>query len=340
MATMTRRRATLLPATPWTDGTWDEAAGILVVLAAAALLAWLCDTYPARLPAWAPWEFSWTQFLGAALAVWWYARGVARTPAAERPHPARQAAFGLGVASIYFVLLTHFEYAAQHMFFLNRLQHMVMHHVGPFLIALAWPGAALLRGMPVPLRRALGARWLGRAMGVIQQPALAAFLFAGLIGLWLWPPVHFRAMINPQLYDIMNWSMVLDGLLFWCLVLDPRPVPEARTSFAVRMVITILVMFPQIVMGSLITFSTHGLYDYYDLCGRLYPSIGALLDQHIGGTIIWIPSAMMSSIAFMLILNNVRIQEDKEDRQNRLMGVELPEDAGKRIVIAASWTGR
>ena len=44
---------------------------------------------------------------------------------------------------------------------------------------------------------------------------MAAVLFVGLIYLWLVPTVHFRAMIDPDLYAVMNWSMVIvDGILF------------------------------------------------------------------------------------------------------------------------------
>ena len=312
-----------------------ERIGLLVAVGAGALLWWLCMAHPARLPDWAPWEFSWTQFLAAVLGLWWYARGVALTPAMERPAVWRSVCFVLGVTVIYAVLLTHFEYMAQHMFFLNRLQHLVMHHLGPFLIALAWPGGALLRGMPAPLRRVLESRPLLRVMRGVQQPFLAGALFVGLIYLWLIPSVHFRAMVDPRLYTVMNWSMVIDGLLFWSLTLDPRPGPPARASFAMRMIVTVLVMFPQILLGATITFSTTSLYPYYDLCGRLFPSIGALLDQHLGGTILWIPSAMMSSIAFMLTLNNVRLHED------RMPAVEYDDDGKDHIeVFASRWTGR
>lgn len=314
-----------------------EWAGLAVALAATLALGWLCRAHPAALPVWAPWDFSATQFLAAVLALMWYARGVALSAPVARPAVWRQLCFVLGLGAIYAVLLTHFEYMAQHMFFLNRLQHMVMHHVGPFLIALAWPGEALARGMPAPLRRLLRARPVVAVMRVVQQPLLAGVLFAGLILLWLLPAVHFRAMTDPALYDVMNWSMVLDGLLFWCLTLDPRPLPEARCSYGVRMLITILVMFPQILVGSLVTFSTTSLYPYYDLCGRLFPSIGALVDQHIGGVIVWIPSAMMSSLAFMLILNNVRLHEDSLPPEP--FEEESPDD-GRITLSARSWTGR
>ena len=331
---MTARPASARARAAWPDIGRVELAGLLAALAAAVLLAWLSAARPADMPVWAPWEFSWTQFLAAILGLGWYARGVALADAGAAPNVWRQAAFVLGVVSIYAVLLTHFEYMAQHMFFLNRLQHMVMHHVGPFLVALSWPGETLYRGMPAPLRRVFDHPALHRAMRIVQQPALAGVLFAGLICLWLLPTVHFRAMIDRRLYDVMNWSMVIDGLLFWFLVLDPRPAPPARTSFAVRMIVTIAVMFPQIIAGSLLTFSTRTLYSYYDLCGRLYPSLGALVDQHLGGAIVWIPSAMMSSIAFMLILNNIRLNEEREAAE------ETDVDDAKNVVFASRWTGR
>jgi putative membrane protein len=315
-----------------------DSIGLVAVFAAAGMMWWLCTAHPALLPVWAPWEFSWTQFLAAILGLWWYARGVALMPANERPGIWRQASFVIGVLVIYAVLLTHFEYMAQHMFFLNRLQHMAMHHLGPFLIALAWPGEPLLRAMPTPLRRVVQSTAVGRVMHVVQQPIIAGALFVGLIFLWLIPSVHFRAMIDPRLYTAMNWSMVIDGLLFWSLVLDPRPSPQARTTFAVRMILVIAVMFPQIILGSTITFSSTSLYPYYDLCGRLFPDIGAILDQHIGGIILWIPSSMMSSIAFMLIVNHFRVHEDS------LPPVEFEDDDdpnNTRVqILASSWTGR
>jgi putative membrane protein len=317
-----------------------ERADLVIIgaaLATTVLLWWLCADHPSILPFWAPWEFSATQFLAVFLTVAWYVRGVIIAAPADRPPAWRQAAFFLGMAAIYTVLLTRFEYMAQHMFFLNRVQHMVMHHVGPFLIAVSWPGGPLVRGMPAPARRLIDSRPVGRVMRVVQQPFVAGILFAGLIVLWLQPEVHFRAMIDPRLYAVMNWSMVLDGVLFWCLVLDPRPRPEARSSYGMRLLITLLVMFPQITVGSDITMSTRVLYPYYDLCGRLYPSIGALVDQHIGGIIVWIPSAMMSSLAFLLILNNLRLQEDKLSAN----ALELEDiDDGRVRISASSWTGR
>lgn len=303
------------------------------VFALGGVLYWVSAYHPAQMPVWGPWEFSWSEYLAAALALLWFFRGLAHAPPEARPPIWRRIVFVAGVAAIYAVLQTHFDYMAQHMFFLNRTQHVVMHHIGPFLIALGWPGAMIARGMPRWARRIAESRPVGATIGVLQQPLLAAFLFVGLFYFWLIPSVHFRAMLDLRLYTVMNWSMVLDGVLFWCLVLDPRPKPPARISYGARMALAFGVMFPQILLGAVITFSQRDLYPFYDLCGRLFPSIGALYDQHIGGIISWIPPSMMSVIAVLLVLNMLRLHEEST--------TEKKNDASSDMAALASrWTGR
>jgi putative membrane protein len=303
----------------------------LVVGVLAGVLSWLCGSYPSRLPVWAPWDFSWTEFLAAILGLVWFFRGAAVLPLEARPPIWRRGSFTLGVASIYVVLQTRVDYFALHMFFLNRIQHLVMHHLGPFLIALGCGGATVKAGMPTPLARLLHGGWLRRGLAILQHPIVAPILFVGLIYLWLIPTVHFRAMLDPRLYKVMNWSMVGDGLLFWSLVLDPRPRPLARLSFALRAVLAVAVMFPQIALGALISFAGRDIYPYYAFCGRLFPSISAVTDQSIGGIVIWIPAAMMSVVALILVLNFMRLQEDRRER--------TPDEAAMDE-FARRWTGR
>ncbi|HVC16224.1 MAG TPA: cytochrome c oxidase assembly protein [Rhodanobacter sp.] len=316
-----------------------EVIDTLAVLAASVLLYWTCQTFPADLPFWAPWDFSWVEFLGAAFVSLWYLRGLAQMPPAERPRPWRRVVFIAGLLLIYAVLQTHFEYVAQHMFFLNRVQHVAMHHLGPFLIAIAWPAPPIWRGMPEPLRRVLMSWPIGRFMAVMQRPVLAVVIFVGSFFFWLIPSVHFRAMLDPQLYAVMNWTMVGDGLLFWCLVLDPRPSPPARVRPFARAIMGAVVMFPQIAGGAYIAFNRHDLYSYYDLCGRLFPSVSPLYDQMLGGIIMWIPPAMMSAISIILVLNMVRLNDENDERMRPK--VQEADDGRRRIRINASaWTGR
>lgn len=305
-----------------------------VIALAAVALWWLSRAHVAWLPVWAPWEFSFVEFLSAWLAIWWYGRGLALTPAAERPGPARRIAFFLGVAALYAVLETRFEFLAEHQFFFNRIQHVVLHHAGPFLLALSWPGETLMRGLPRVLSRAVRHPAVTGLIHLLQQPILAVVLFSGSFFFWLIPQVHFHAMIDPHLYALMNWTMLADGILFWCLVLDPRPRPPARVSFGGRAALAMVVMFPQILGGAMIAFNPHDLYGFYDLCGRIYPGMGALYDQTVGGLIVWIPPSMMSVIALLLVLNALRRAE------NKISATAVFDNNGERPTIdAAGWTG-
>ncbi|HET7307072.1 MAG TPA: cytochrome c oxidase assembly protein [Gammaproteobacteria bacterium] len=266
-----------------------------------------------------PYEFSPTVLLLCLVAVVLYVRGaIALARTGEAPAWPRSLAFLLGVALMYGVLQTHYDYMAQHMFFLHRLQHLVLHHLAPFLIIIAAPGAVMAAGLPAPLRaplRAMG-RFPPLRLGYrsIQQPAVAAVLFVGLIYLWLMPSIHFYAMLNVPLYNVMNWSMAVDGLLFWYVMLDPRTPAEGGLRYGWRLVILGLVILPQNAIGGYIAMSDHEIYHVYAICGRLWP-ISALTDQRIGGLITWIPAAMMSVVGGIVVLRRWMHEENATNRQ-------------------------
>lgn len=308
---------------------------VYAAIGALGVVLWWIDVYRAAdLPAFMPWEFAPLWYVAAALGLFWFVRGVIRLPAGERPAWWRQVLYVLGLGAIYTVLQTHFEYLAEHMFFLNRIQHIVMHHLGPFLIAVSWPAAPLMRGLPAPVLAVTRLAPVRLVMAVIQQPFIAAVLFVGLVAFWLVPAIHFRAMLDPLLYNVMNWTMVVDGILFWCMVLDPRGRPPARASFAIRAIVSIGVMMPQIALGAIIAFAKTDLYGFYSWCGRIYPSIGPYDDQQYGGLIVWIPAAMMSVVALLLVLDNMRRYDESKFK-------EMSSDEQRAMAAAASrWTGR
>ncbi len=280
-------------------GRTDDIVPLLALLGAGGALEWFDCVRPTALGVWGPYGFSWPIFLALSLPVILYWRGMSREPS-RRQSAARRALFLTGSALIFIVLQSHFAFLAQHMFTATRLQHLAIHHLGPFLIALAWPFDAMAAGLPRSLRAGPATR---ATLAFLQRPAIAGFLFVGLIYLWLIPPVQFRAMLNPGLYALMNWSMTLDGLLFWTLILDPRP--AARPGIPGRIVLAIAVQMPQVLLGGMIANIDRDLYPAYNLCGRIFPGIGPLLDQQIGGFILWYPAAMMSAVAVFILLRRL-----------------------------------
>jgi len=281
------------------------------LLAAGAAIAIACRYFPADLPFWMPWEFSWPVFLATALSLFWFFSGLAQLPRSERPSVWQQGAFVAGAISIYAVLQTHVDYYAQHMFVVHRAQHFVLHHIGAFLVAIAMPGQTIQAGMPDFLRPVFDSRPVRAAVDIIQHPAVAPVLFVGLIYLWLIPAFHTRVMLDLNLYDLMNWSMAVDGIVFWSLILDHRPRPPARLGFGLRALLVIAVEPLQMALGAILSLSSTDYYPVYRICGRIW-DIAALSDQHYGGLIIWLPSTLTSLAGMICVLVFMRLSEERE----------------------------
>jgi putative membrane protein len=263
-----------------------------------------------------PWEISPAVILCCVAALVLYIRGIRREVGCGVVRSRwRRASFSTGLTFIYISLQTHLDYLAQHTFWIHRLQHLVLHHIGPILVAWSAPWSSIAAGLPATGRAWWGMTVLRRPLQalyrVLQQPLLAGVLFTGLIYFWLWPSVHFRAMLSAADYNWMNWSMVLDGLLFWWLVLDPRSREEGATmSFGARIALVLLVMLPQLLLGAYLCLHNRILYDVYSVCGRLLP-ISPITDQQIGGLITWIPACMMSVAVTLILWRRWMVNDDR-----------------------------
>ena len=292
-----------------TAGNWYAFGALLLV---GAVIDLLCRYVPSELPFWLPWEFSWPVFLATSLILAWYWRGWhARAPVA-RPAGWRAASFILGLLSFYVVLQTHIDYLAQHMFFVHRWAHFVLHHAGAFFIALGASGPVLRAGMPSFLLPYVDARPVRRVVDFLQHPAIAPFLFVGLLYFWLIPTIHTRVMLDANLYDMMNWTMAVNGVMFWSLVLDSRPKPPARYSHLMRAAMILIIELPQMVLGAILSLSMTDYYSVYEICGRILP-MTALNDQHYGGLIIWLPGTLTSFAAMIVVLWTMRVNEEKAE---------------------------
>ncbi|HTV79935.1 MAG TPA: cytochrome c oxidase assembly protein [Steroidobacteraceae bacterium] len=262
-----------------------------------------------------PWEISWIAMATCCTALLLFFIGGRAIPLRSRPSIWRQLSFYCGLVLVYAALQTRLDFAAQHMFWVHRLQHLILHHLGPFLICLAAPWPTMANGLPWRCRPVLkqAREWppIRTAYRLLQQPIVAPVIFVGLIYFWLWPPIHFRAMLNAREYLGMNWSMLIDGMLFWWLILDPRSVEEgARCRFGFRIAIVLLAAPPQILIGAYLFLHLHVIYDVYAICGRLW-AVDPIVDQQIGGLITWIPTSMMSIVATLIVWRRWMYEDDR-----------------------------
>jgi putative membrane protein len=251
-----------------------------------------------------PWEFSPTLVALFMISAALFVRGTR----VRRVTKARQAFFWLGWAALYLSLHTMLDYYAERMFFTHRVQHLVLHHMGPLLVMAAYPGSVLRAGLPLSWRvklKRIGDAWFGQVLiGLLTNPILVPSLFVLLVIIWLIPSVQFFSMLDWRLYRLMNWSVVITGFLYWNLILDRRPCPPAAMSPGGRVISPILTMAPQMVAGAVIAFTERDLYPLFDLCGRAI-AMTAQTDQMIGGLTMWIPAALTEVIGLIVALRNL-----------------------------------
>ena len=268
-----------------------------------------------------PWEFSPTLVAAFVAAIVLFVRG----QRVHRVTGARQFLFWVGMALLYLSLHTRVDYYAERMFFIHRIQHLVLHHLGPLLIMAAFPGSVMRAGLPMAWRvrlrdflRTAGGRAL---VAVLTNKYFVPALFVFLVLVWLIPSVQFYSMLDWRLYRLMNWSVVISGFMYWNLILDRRPSPPAAMSPGGRVLSPILTMAPQMVAGAVIAFTESDIYPLFELCGRAI-AMSAQTDQTIGGLTMWIPAALVEVFGLLVALGTLMRLSGKgrlrpEDRQAR-----------------------
>lgn len=251
-----------------------------------------------------PWEPSPTlvaAFVVAAVLFWRGSRQI-------HVNATRQWLFWIGMVMLYLSLHTRVDYYAERMFFVHRIQHVVLHHLGPLLLMGAYPGMVMRAGMPlawrVKLRRALHTPAGRFVEATLTNPALVSFLFVALVLVWLIPSVQFYSMLDWRLYRLMNWSVVISGFLYWNLLLDRRPSPPAAMSPGLRVLSPVITMTPQIIAGAILTFTERDIYPLFEVCGRAI-AMSAQTDQNLGGLIMWIPAGTIEAIGGIFALRTL-----------------------------------
>src|SRR5690606_26504304 len=251
-----------------------------------------------------PWEFSPALIAAFVAGIVLFVRG----QRVHRVNGWRQFLFWSGIVLLYLSLHTRIDYYAERMFFIHRIQHLVLHHLGPLLVMAAYPGSVMRAGLPMAWRirlRDFLRTSSGRAVvAVLTNKYFIPALFVFLVLVWLIPSVQFYSMLDWRLYRLMNWSVVISGFLYWNLILDRRPSPPAAMSPGGRVLSPVLTMAPQMVAGAVITFTEYDIYPLFELCGRAI-SMSAQTDQTIGGLTMWIPAAMVEVFGLMVALGTL-----------------------------------
>jgi putative membrane protein len=235
----------------------------------------------------------------------------------------RHALFFGGLTALALALLSPIEPLADHVFVVHQVEHMLLRSIGPMLLLLSQPQAALIRGMPDWLRRGIfspiaGSTGVRRSFGFLSQPAISTLLFVGVSWFWMIPRWHDIAILNEPIHYAWHVTLLVTGLLFFSTIFDPRPAP-AGARLGTRLVMFWCAAMGNILLGAFLTFKAAPLYHAYDVMGRMF-GLTAVTDEQLGGLTMWIPGCMMFAVSAILILHRWGLDEERAAERRRRMG--------------------
>ena len=235
----------------------------------------------------------------------------------------RHALYFAGLLALALALLSPIEPLADHVFSIHQIEHMLLRTIGPMLILLSQPQAALMRGMPDWLRRGfvgplVATSGVRRTFGFFSQPAIATTLFIGVSWFWMIRRWHDVAILNEPIHYTWHVTLLLTGLFFFSTIFDPRPSP-AGARLGTRLVMFWCAAMGNILLGAFLTFKAAPLYHAYDIMGRMF-GLDALTDEQVGGLTMWIPGCMMFAVSAILILHRWGIDEERTAERRKRMG--------------------
>jgi putative membrane protein len=271
-------------------------------------------------PIMAMWQFEPEIVAGLAIAAALYISGVRRGISA---HWWRHAVFFAGLTALGAALLSPIEPLADHVFTIHQVEHMLLRTIGPMLILLSQPQAALMRGMPDWLRRGAVGPFVSsgavRALfGFFSLPVIATALFIGTTYFWMLPHWHDVAILDEPIHYMWHVSLLVTGLFFFSTIFDPRPAP-AGPRLGTRLAMFWLAAMGNILLGAYLSFKSTPLYSAYGVMGRMF-GLDAVSDERIGGLIMWIPGCMMFAAAILLILHRFGVEEERSAARRARLG--------------------
>lgn len=271
-------------------------------------------------PIMAMWQIEPEIAAGLLIAAALYVAGIRRGVAGQWW---RHALFFVGLVALALALLSPIEPLADHVFVIHQVEHMLLRTIGPMLILLSQPQAALMRGMPDWLRRGLVGPLIAnsgvrRAFGLFSQPAVATILFIGVSWFWMVPHWHDIAILNEPIHYAWHVTLLLTGLFFFSTIFDPRPAPPGA-RLGTRLAMFWCAAMGNILLGAFLTFKAVPLYHAYDIMGRMF-GLDAFTDEQVGGLTMWIPGCMMFGASLILILHRWGVDEERAAERRRRMG--------------------
>ena len=194
--------------------------------------------------------------------------------------------FVMGLVTLAIALLSPLDGKADLRFSAHMVQHILLTTVVPPLLFL---------GTPSPIARAAVIRQRLRTfIDRLTDPIIAFFAFFLSLYVWHIPTLYDLALHNEFVHALQHASFFYTGLLFWWRIIDPTHGWFSFWDWPPAKWVYLLIAAPaNYILGTILWGSGQILYPHYS-------GIGALADQRLGGSILWIQGWMFLMISMLI----------------------------------------
>lgn len=240
-----------------------------------------------------PHHASWKPDLAAAIALalssCWYAIGLwrmRRRGALQHVPRLEVAAFVCGWTVLAVALLSPIATLADWLFSVHMTQHELLMLVAAPLIAIGRPLTPMLFALPESWRRSVaGARSVVRWS---TSPPIVFAVHAAALWIWHLPVLYEGAVMNDGVHLIQHVCFTATAALFWWSLIRGR---YGRLGYGAALLYIFGTAIHSGGLGALLALSPVPWYPLY--VSRAAGAADPLVDQQIGGMIMWVPSGIV-----------------------------------------------
>ena len=243
---------------------------------------------------WGAWNLDVPLLAGIAVALWAYGRGRVNGPRRESD-AWRARCFCGGLAVVTVALVSPLDALSGALASAHMVQHVLLLLVAAPLLALSAPGATIVRGTPLAVRRATGG-WR-RRLRPLRNPVGLWALHVATIWFWHAAVPYDAALDHHVVHVVEHATFVVTGLLFWQVVLGARG--AVSNGFGILLVFTMAMQ--SVFLSALLTFASSPWYSGYAATAAAW-NLEPLADQQLAGVIMWIPAGLVYLGAALALL--------------------------------------
>jgi cytochrome c oxidase assembly factor CtaG len=228
----------------------------------------------------------------------------------------RTTSFQAGLALIWFVTLGPIGAYDDVFFWSHMVQHIVLMMVSAPLLLLGSPVLLLLRVSPRRIRHDYLVPVLrSRVVVGLSDPRLGWLLYGGVLIGTHFSPFYDYALYHPSVHNYVEHPLFLGvALIYYYPLIGHNSVPRYIKP-GIRFVSLSLMMIPGAILGLTIYSSNYILFPFYEHVARPFPPFSTLVDQQLGGALMWAGGMIIESIWITLsVLDWLRSEEQNAHR--------------------------